>query len=294
MTRSSLVVLPFALLAWGCAASTSKAGLVGPDTSKVTPAKRRADGTVVDDRSMCEWKGRKDREVSETAGPGAVEPNVRRVWQVFGSGADRRTVLICREVDTNLDGIKDTVRRYDDEGLIKEELSDTDYDGKIDTWITFAKGHLAEVKIDHNHDGIPDEWKTYAEGKLIRVKRDTNFDGKPDIWEMYQKGKLVRAGVDVDGDERVDRWDHDTEWRRRLEASDRAKEEEEGKRKARDAKEAAAKALETDDEEEAKPAKKEEPKAAPAKEPKGDAKGAPSTEPKSEPKKEPGAEPKKD
>jgi hypothetical protein len=240
--RPSLVALmaPLALAAWGCAATTPSG--LGAD-GKVE-AVRAADGTIIDDRSLCDWKGRKDREVSETAGAGAIQPNVRRVYQVFGSGSDRRKVLVCREVDTNLDGVKDTVRRYNEEGQSKEELADTNYDGKLDTWIVFAKGRLAEVRTDHNRDGAPDEWKTYADGKLVRVKRDANFDGKPDAWEMYQKGRLVRAGVDEDRDERVDRWDHDTEWRRRLEASDRVKEEEEQKRREREARERGEKAAE--------------------------------------------------
>ena len=240
------LVAPLALgaLAFsGCASSTTGAG--GPETPKLE-AIRAADGTIIDDRSLCDWKGRKDREVSETAGTGAVQPNVRRVYQVFGSGSDRRKVLVCREVDTNLDGVKDTVRRYNEEGQAKEELADSNYDGKIDTWIVFAKGRLAEVRLDHNRDGVPDEWKTYADGKLVRIKRDTNFDGKPDTWEMYQKGRLVRAGVDEDHDERVDRWDHDTEWRRRLEASERVKEEEEQKRREREARQRGEQAVAAD------------------------------------------------
>jgi hypothetical protein len=211
------------------------------------------DGSVLEDRTLCDWKGRKDREVSETAGAGAVQPNVRRVYQVYGVGSDRRKVLVCREMDSNLDGVKDVVRRYNEEGESKEELADANYDGRIDRWIVFAKGRLAEVKVDRNRDGEPDEWKTYVEGKLIRVKRDDNFDRKPDVWEMYQRGKLVRAGVDVDHDTRVDRWDHDTEWRRKLDQSERVKEEEEARKRAQDAKALGEKAVEGEGDEGAAP-----------------------------------------
>ena len=244
MIRSLWLVPTLMLGLWGCASTTALQ--TGQPTAGKLQAVRAADGTIIDDHSLCDWKGRKDREVIETAGTGAVQPNIRRVYQVFGSGADRRRVLVCREVDTNFDGIKDTVRRYDEDGQAKEELSDTNYDGKIDTWIVFTKGRLAEVKIDHNRDGVPDEWKTYVDGKLVRIKRDTNFDGKPDTWEMYQKGHLVRSGVDEDHDGRVDRWDHDTEWRRRLEAADRVKEEEESKRREREARDRGEKAVESD------------------------------------------------
>jgi hypothetical protein len=188
-------------------------------------ATKRPDGSI-DDRSMCEWKNKPDREASEVAGPGSLTPNVRRVYQIVGTGDDRHKVLICREIDTNFDGVKDVVRRYNDKGESIAEEADSNYDGKLDTWITFIKGRLAEVKMDSNYDGKPDEWKYYSSGKLSRVVRDTNHDTKPDRWEIYREGHLERMGVDVDGDEHVDRWDHDNELRRRFEDAERKKEEE--------------------------------------------------------------------
>jgi hypothetical protein len=197
----------------GCAGNDANGpGMIGPGVQ----AARNADGTIIDDRSMCEWQQRKDVEVQETAGPGAIQPNVRRVWKVFGTGADRRRVLSCREIDSNLDGVKDVVRIYNEDGQSKEERADTNYDGKVDTWNVFASGRLAEIRLDKNFDGEPDEWKTFVDGKLSKVKRDTDFNKKADTWEMYRKGRLERMGVDLDGDERVDRWDHDTEWRKKL------------------------------------------------------------------------------
>jgi hypothetical protein len=217
------------VLALGCAADEK-----GPQGPGGLMAERRADGTIIDDRALCEFQGVEGLEVGETAGPGAIQPNVRRVWKVFGVGSDRRKILVCREVDTNLDGLKDVVRTYNDEGQSKEERADTNYDGKLDTWNYFAKGRLSEVRLDNNHDGEPDEWKIYIGGDLSRVKRDTNFDTKPDVWEMYRKGRLERMGVDVDGDERVDRWDHDTDWRRETEQAAKKKRELEEEKKKKE------------------------------------------------------------
>jgi hypothetical protein len=220
----SMVALPMLLAGLSGVGCSS-----GPEFKAKTPqvqATKRADGSI-DDHSMCEWKGKPDREASEVAGPGSIQPNVRRVYQVIGKGEDRHKVLICREIDTNFDGVKDVVRHYNDKGESIAEEADANYDGHIDTWITFIKGRLAEVKLDTNFDGKPDEWKYYVNGKLTRVVRDTNFDGKPDVWEIYRDGHLERMGVDVDGDEHVDRWDHDTEMRRRFEDAERKKEEEE-------------------------------------------------------------------
>lgn len=218
MNRSIVVPLAFSALMLGC---SSDPGVKAAAPLKAT---KNADGTV-NDRSMCEWKGHADREASETAGPGAVQPNVRRVYAIVGTGDDRHKVLICREADTNLDGIKDVVRKYNDKGEPISEEADANYDGKIDTWIVFAKGRMIEERIDHNGDGNPDEWRYYSGGKLSRIKRDTNFDGKPDVWEIYHNDKLERMGVDLDGDEHVDRWDHDDEVRRAVEEEERKKEE---------------------------------------------------------------------
>jgi hypothetical protein len=90
-----------------------------------------------------------------------------------------------------------------------EEQADSNYDGKLDTWIRFSKGRIAQVDVDLNGDDSPDETRYYVRGKLSRVQRDTNHDGKPDIWEIYAGGHLERMGVDVDHDGRVDRWNRD-------------------------------------------------------------------------------------
>jgi hypothetical protein len=162
-----------------------------------------------DDRSMCDWRNKPELEVSETVGPGAFKPNVRRVYKIFGEGENRHKTLACREVDTNLDGIKDVVRTFSSKGEALHEESDTDFDGRIDVWLNFVDGRLAEEDVDTNHDGKADVWKFYVNGQLQRIRRDRNGDGKPDQWEMYSKGRLDRVGTDETFDGHVDRWDRD-------------------------------------------------------------------------------------
>jgi hypothetical protein len=226
-TRNALlfVALAGAALA-GCGGSDANMPHAFGDKTPKVKATRNADGSI-NDGSRCEWKNRADREASEVAGAGFLQPNVRRVYEVVGTGEDRHQVLVCREVDTNFDGVKDVFRWYNDKGESLREEADANFDGRVDTWLTFAKGRIAEEKLDHNHDGNPDEWKYYSDGQLSRVKRDANNDGKPDVWEIYREGQLERMGVDLDGDEHVDRWDHDNELRRRLEEDERKKEEKE-------------------------------------------------------------------
>lgn len=200
------------------AKSTAPAAPVG--VGKVTvidPSKWPAD-----DRSMCDWKGKPDLEVSETAGPGALKPNVRRVYKTFGEGDGRHKSIVCREIDTNLDGIKDVVRTFNAKGEAIHEEADTNYDGKLDIWVSFVNGRISEEDIDSNFSGKVDVWKYYVDGELSRIKRDTNGDGKPDIWEIYVKGKLDRIGVDTGFDGHVDRWDRDL-------VAQRAADEAEGK-----------------------------------------------------------------
>jgi hypothetical protein len=217
------LALALGALATGC--SSPPESKFATNSTGTVQAKRLPDGSI-DDQSKCEWRGRQDRETTETAGPGAIMPNVRRVYAIVGTGVDRQRVLVCREIDTNLDGVKDVVRKYNDKGESLFEEADANYDGRVDTWLTFSKGHLAEAKLDTDFDGNPDEWDYYSGGKISRIKRDTNHDGKPDRWEIYgSDGKLERMGVDVDNDERVDRWDVDTDVRRAKDEADRKQED---------------------------------------------------------------------
>jgi hypothetical protein len=181
-------------------AASGKAAVGGTTNQASWPA---------DDRSMCEWKNRPELEVSETSGPGAIRPNVRRVYQDIGEGENRHKVLVCREIDTNLDGIKDVVRTFNAKGEAIKENADSNYDGKLDDWATFVGGRLSEEDVDTNFDGAADVWKYYTDGKLARIKRDRNFDGKPDVWEIYTNGHLERMGLDDTFDGHVDRWDRD-------------------------------------------------------------------------------------
>lgn len=210
MKRASLAVVLVAsvagagaLFACGGSEPPPKSATVSPGGSK-DPSK-----WPKDDRSMCNWRGNPDLSVSETAGPGALKPNIRRVYRSFGEGDQRHESIVCREVDTNLDGIKDVVRTFNDKGEAVHEEADTDYDGKIDVWMSFVAGRLAEENTDTNRDGRPDVWKVYSDGQLSRIKRDTNFDGQPDDWEIYTRGKLERMGIDETHDGHVDRWDRD-------------------------------------------------------------------------------------
>jgi hypothetical protein len=170
-----------------------------------------------DDRSLCEgfvhWKENPQLDLSETVGPGSFKPNIRRIYKLIGDRDDRHQVLMCREIDTNLDGIKDVVRTFNDKGEPVHEEADTNYDGKIDDWVNFADGRIAEEDLDTTlSTGRPNVWKFYLDGELSRIRRNTHCpSGKPDVWEIYYKNRLERVGNDATCDGHVDRWDRDTQ-----------------------------------------------------------------------------------
>jgi hypothetical protein len=195
------------------------AGCGGPPTAaQSAPGGSNDPGRwPADDRSLCDgmvhWKSNPQLEVSETTGPGSIKPNVRRVYKVVGERDDRHQVLMCREIDTNLDGLKDVVRTFNDKGEPLHEEADANYDGKIDDWINFADGRIAEEDIDSTLSaGRPNVWKFYLDGQLSRIRRNTHCpSGKPDTWEIYFKNRLERVGNDISCDGHIDRWDRDAQ-----------------------------------------------------------------------------------
>jgi hypothetical protein len=141
-------------------------GSEGPPAQAPAQKDIKLTGVSADDQSRCDFKGRADREASEVSGPGSISQNIRRVFALLGEGEERKRVLICREVDTNLDGVKDVIRTYNERGEALNEIADTDYDGKIDHWLTFSRGRIVKIETDATGNGKPDKTKVYMNGKL--------------------------------------------------------------------------------------------------------------------------------
>ncbi len=238
MTKSSqarLVILFSALATCGCQASASTQA----QKKQVSSAPLIAAVRMGDDAARCEYKGRADRDVEESSTLGALRPNIRRIYAMIGEGEERHKFLQCREIDTNLDGVKDVIRTFNDKGESLREVADSNYDGKVDTWITFAHGRIAKVDLDRKGTGQADEFRYYIQGKLSRIQRDTNHDGRADVWEIYEDGQLKRIGWDLDFDGRVDRWDRDEVAERailekEIQAEDQRRQDEAAKKKAED------------------------------------------------------------
>lgn len=201
ITRAAIVLLMGGLQV--ACSSVAAPVAKSPEKGKIPGFSGEANG--VDD-PRCEVDGRADRARVVSQALAAEHGSIQRVFATGANKEDGKRVVRCREVDTNLDGIKDLVRTYTDAGEPLTELADTDYDGEVDTWVTFARGVVAHLEIDRSADGKPDEYKFYSQGVLAKVQRDSDFDGKLDIWEVYDRGRLHRVGSDTNGDENVDHW----------------------------------------------------------------------------------------
>lgn len=216
LTKGSRVLLS---VAWMAACGLGCSSTPKPKTAVVVDRNAgltKAASGVGDSR--CEVDGRSDRVRVLSQALGAEQGSIQRVYATGANQEDGKRVVRCREVDTNLDGVKDLVRTYTDEGEPLLEQADANYDGKVDTWVTFARGKVAHLEVDLNRDGKPDEFRVYSQGVLTKVQRDDNLDGRIDTWEVYEQGRLNRIGTDQNGDEKVDRWFRDAELVRREQA----------------------------------------------------------------------------
>jgi hypothetical protein len=157
-----------------------------------------------DDGGRCPTKEGLVEESMDTSGDNVAD--VRKVFRVEGEGRNAHKILVCRSLDLNHDGRKDIYRFYNDEGRPLRELTDSNFDGTIDSTAFFEDGRLAREEIDRNQDGTQDETRHFIRGKLLRVERDDNYDSKTDVWEHWEDGRLLRIGYDVNADEVADFW----------------------------------------------------------------------------------------
>lgn len=144
--------------------------------------------------------------------------NTADMWKVFiptqkhldGKATIR---LVRKEIDSNFDNRVDVWLLYNDQELLKEQHSDTNFDGVVDQRELLEKGQL--VRRESYQDGfIPDSdahpvaIKHYKSGKLFKIELDPDANGLINRWEIFIGGRLTQVGHDRDGDGRVDYWEN--------------------------------------------------------------------------------------
>lgn len=206
MSRRILVgALALLTTACGAAATTPTRNLVRRSVSHMETA------TAREDRGRCDATlPRRNASEYDTNGDGVTD--VRKVYQMVGEGAEVRSVLVCREVDLNHDGVKDMFRFYNEEGRTLREEEDRDFDGRIDVISFFENGEVVRREMDTNGDGQVDMRVYYRDHRPYRAEREMGAANDPefraDYWEFYNaQGHVSRIGWDYDRDGRADRWD---------------------------------------------------------------------------------------
>jgi hypothetical protein len=86
------------------------------------------------------------------------------------------------------------------------EESDSNADGRADTWVYYDGAVKRRREVDRNFDGRAEQWYYYDEkGRLFRQAYDKNGDGRQDAWRFLEQGqKVVLFETDKNGDGSVD------------------------------------------------------------------------------------------
>ena len=212
MTRSRTCALGVLAARFGVAALALAAAEAAPPASQAAVEGRaRKRGRRGLRRPVAlRVRGRADREASETAGPGAVQPNVRRVYQMVGTGESMpQGAHLPRDRHQPR-------RRQGRRPHLQREGREPPRGGRHQ----LRRPHR---HLDHLLGGPPRRRRSStptstasptsgsttsaASSRASSATRTTT--ASPTAGSSTRDGKLERMGVDVDFDGHVDRWDHD-------------------------------------------------------------------------------------
>ena len=116
--------------------------------------------------------------------------------------------LLRRSLDVDRDGKPEEIR-YEDlrTGQVIRTEHDTDYDGNMDSWVTYESGQPAVRVQDNNGDGRGDSWERFVGGRAVAKTLDTNGDDVKDTFYRYTDGELQEKLRDANDDGTIDRID---------------------------------------------------------------------------------------
>ncbi len=103
---------------------------------------------------------------------------------------DRPTL---QTVDVDGDGTPEQTIHYDDQGRIGRSVSDSDGDGRPDTWQFFEEGQLARIERDRDGEGRVDLRQTYTGAALALSEMDNDGDGRCEISVRHDDPRWSRV-----------------------------------------------------------------------------------------------------
>jgi hypothetical protein len=112
----------------------------------------------------------------------------------------------CRSQNSkNLEAVYDKVT-----GKLQLLKSDSDGDGKVDTWSYMDGTRVLRIEIDMDEDGKIDRWEYYdAEERLEKTGASRANDGKEDAWSYTgSDGEISRIDVSTRRDGKITRTEH--------------------------------------------------------------------------------------
>jgi antitoxin component YwqK of YwqJK toxin-antitoxin module len=102
--------------------------------------------------------------------------------------------------DIDGDGFKETITLFKN-GKIRRQTEDRNQDGKPDitTWFD-EKGKKERIESDTNLNGKIDTWQYYEADRLTRMEKDEKGNGSINLKVFYSNGKKCRVIMDRDND----------------------------------------------------------------------------------------------
>lgn len=191
MLRTTTALASLLLLASACGPKNASKSRKGQDMRKVTEVR-------LDEADMI-------MQLVDLNGDG--KPNVENHWRERSAGP---RLLVMKKIDLDMNGSFDMIQHYSDDGVLKLEEMDKDFDGLVDTRDHYQDGLRILSEMDSNNDGNADIYFHYVKTdagttRIDRKERDTTFDGMIDTWERFdESGKVIRMGRDTDGDGKMD------------------------------------------------------------------------------------------
>ncbi|MFO7713674.1 hypothetical protein [Desulfosarcina sp.] len=119
--------------------------------------------------------------------------NGRMVFTRFQNGKP-----VKQTIDENRDGRPEQTITYNQQGTVDSALSDTNRDGRIDSWQYYRRGALSRTQQDRNHDGKVDAKSEYDGGRQIRLIMDNDGDGHFETLTAFDTAEWTKVTDLVD------------------------------------------------------------------------------------------------